>query len=106
MDWGLARDYAARDLEPEETHVTEAEWLACTDPIRMLDHLGAHCSRRNLQPFGAAGVRSLASVLGNDQELLADLQEQVADGLATRDDLEWFLIGGMRELWVPFAGNW
>jgi hypothetical protein len=47
MDWGLARDYAARDVHPEETHVTEAEWLACTDPIRMLDHLG---SRRKHDP--------------------------------------------------------
>jgi hypothetical protein len=31
MDWGLARDYAARDLHPEEVPVTEAEWIAETD---------------------------------------------------------------------------
>jgi len=83
--------------------MTEAEWLACTDPIRMLDHLGAHCSRRKLRLFVAAGARSLASVLGNDQELLADLHEQVADGQATRDDLEWVLLGGMRGLWLHRA---
>ena len=58
--------------------MTEAEWLACTDPIRMLDHLGAPCSRRKLSV--AAGVRSLASVFGNDLKLLADLYEQVANG--------------------------
>jgi hypothetical protein len=28
MDWGLARDYAARDGYPEEMRVTEAEWQA------------------------------------------------------------------------------
>jgi hypothetical protein len=27
MDWGLARD-----VQPEETLVTEAEWLAATEP--------------------------------------------------------------------------
>jgi uncharacterized protein (TIGR03067 family) len=27
MDWGLARDYAARDVHTEETPVTEGEWL-------------------------------------------------------------------------------
>jgi hypothetical protein len=32
MDWGLARDYAARDGYPEEIPVTEAEWLGATDP--------------------------------------------------------------------------
>jgi hypothetical protein len=36
MDWVLARDYAARDVDPEETLVTEAEWLAVTDTEPML----------------------------------------------------------------------
>jgi hypothetical protein len=26
MDWGLARDYAARDVHADEMPVTEAEW--------------------------------------------------------------------------------
>jgi hypothetical protein len=39
MDWSLERDYAARDGYPEETPVTEAEWLAgCTD-AELLGHL-------------------------------------------------------------------
>jgi hypothetical protein len=31
MDWGLSRDYAARDGYREEMPVTEAEWLAATE---------------------------------------------------------------------------
>jgi hypothetical protein len=36
---GLARDYAARAGYPKEMPVTEAEWLVCKDPFRMLNHL-------------------------------------------------------------------
>jgi hypothetical protein len=39
MDWGLARDYAARDAHAEEMAVTEAEWLAATDPEPMLEYV-------------------------------------------------------------------
>jgi hypothetical protein len=36
VDWGLARDYAARDRYLEGMAVTEAEWLACSDPDPLL----------------------------------------------------------------------
>jgi hypothetical protein len=39
MDWGLARDYAARDGHREGVPVTEAEWLAATDPQAMVEFL-------------------------------------------------------------------
>jgi hypothetical protein len=32
MDWGLARDYAAKDVAEEGMTVTEAEWLAADHP--------------------------------------------------------------------------
>jgi hypothetical protein len=35
MDWGLARDYAARDGHAEEMPVTETEWLAATEPAAL-----------------------------------------------------------------------
>jgi hypothetical protein len=41
VDWGLARDYAARDGYPEETRVIEAEWRAATDPGLMLRSIRA-----------------------------------------------------------------
>jgi hypothetical protein len=46
MDWGLARDYAARDVQTEDVAVTEAEWLAATDPEAMLDYLRGKASDR------------------------------------------------------------
>jgi hypothetical protein len=36
MDWGLVRDYAARDVHAEEMPVTEAEWLNATDMAPMV----------------------------------------------------------------------
>jgi hypothetical protein len=36
MDWGLARDYAPRDVRTEETRVTDAEWQAAHGPTPML----------------------------------------------------------------------
>jgi hypothetical protein len=47
MDWGLARDYAARDVYAEDVALTEAEWLAATDPGSMLNFL-ARGSQRSL----------------------------------------------------------
>jgi hypothetical protein len=54
MDWGLARDYAARDMHTEETRVTEAEWLAATDPAPMLEHLDSRANDRKLRLFCCA----------------------------------------------------
>jgi hypothetical protein len=57
MDWGLARDYAARDLDAGGNDVTEAEWLAATDPAQMLVFLrewhlvGGEAWDRHLTPL-------------------------------------------------------
>jgi hypothetical protein len=32
MDRGLAREYAAREMQSEDVAVTEAEWVAASDP--------------------------------------------------------------------------
>jgi hypothetical protein len=62
MDWGLARDYAARDGCAEETFVTEAEWLAAADPRLMLDFLRerGRASKRKLTLFACAGCRRIS----------------------------------------------
>jgi hypothetical protein len=60
MDWGLARDYAARAVRREEMHVTEADWLACADPSDLdlyLGEIGARPGERKLRLFGCACVR-------------------------------------------------
>jgi hypothetical protein len=79
--------------------MTEAEWLSCTDPIRMLELLGDHSSRRKMRLFIAEGARSLETLFGNDQKVLAELQEQVAESKATEEDLERFLLRDWPELW-------
>jgi hypothetical protein len=79
--------------------MTEAEWFAATDPIRMLELLGDHCSRRKLRLFIAEGVRSLEPIFKNDQKVLAALHEQVAEGQATEEDLERHLLRNMPDLW-------
>jgi hypothetical protein len=43
--------------------MTEAEWLAATDPRPMLDRLGAAASERKLRLFYAACVRRLWHLL-------------------------------------------
>jgi hypothetical protein len=45
MDWGLARDYAARDVHPEETRVTEvAEELLHIDMRLRFALFGLECA--------------------------------------------------------------
>lgn len=79
--------------------MTEAEWLACSDPIRMLELLGNKCSKRKMRLFVADGVQSLESIFGTEQKVLAEMHERVAEGQATEEDLERFLLRDMPELW-------
>jgi hypothetical protein len=59
MDWGLARDYAARGVRTAEPRETKAEWLAATDPEPMLQSLRVTVSDCNLRLFGAACCRRI-----------------------------------------------
>jgi hypothetical protein len=83
--------------------VTEAEWLACTDPQTMLEFLRGKASDRKLRLFVADGVKTLGTIFGEDELELAGLHERVADGDATEEDLERFLLRGMPELWAHRA---
>jgi hypothetical protein len=44
-------------VERPKTPMTEAEWLVCEDPRRMLGHVGRKLSQRKMLLFGAAIVR-------------------------------------------------
>jgi hypothetical protein len=59
MDWGLARDYAAMDVHLEETRVTEAQWLACTDPDPVLQCLPGNAKQIRRLRAGPGGAKSL-----------------------------------------------
>lgn len=63
--------------------MTEAEWLACADPYRMVVSLGDGASRRKLRLFACAVGRRLWGRFTQESIRRAvELGERVADGLA------------------------
>jgi hypothetical protein len=71
--------------EIEGVAMTEAEWLACTDPAPMLEHLRGTASDRKLRLFGLACVHGWP-----DRRPLQNavaVAERFADGRASRSEL-------------------
>src|SRR5437879_3675405 len=73
--------------------MTEAEWLACTDPERMLECLQVEFLwrggyDRQLQLFGVACCRAVWHLLEDERYRQAvETLERYADGQATGDEL-------------------
>jgi len=67
--------------------MTEAEWLAGTDPIPMLDFLGPRPGGRKLRLFGAACTRRAWGRVAAPGRAAAEVAERFADGLATAAEL-------------------
>jgi hypothetical protein len=69
--------------------MTEAEWLACTDPKLMLEFLRDKASDRKLRLFGCACCRRLWTSLVDDRSRLAVvIAEQFADGFVGKGELQ------------------
>src|SRR5215468_1921083 len=67
--------------------MTEEEWLACTDPEPMLDHLAGRPHQRKLRLFACACCRRLWHLLTDPRQRAAvEVCERRADGLATHEE--------------------
>jgi hypothetical protein len=70
--------------------MTREEWLACTEPARMLQLLGDRglLGERKARLFGAACCRRLWRLLSEEGRQVVAAVERQADGLAGWDELE------------------
>lgn len=69
--------------------MTKAEWLACTDPQRMLGFLGGKASTRKLWLFSCGACRCHQVLMADKPcRTVIELGERFADGEATYDELE------------------
>jgi hypothetical protein len=66
--------------------MTEAEWLACEDPERMLEFLRGRVSERKQRLFGCAVCRLVWRLFTDERSRMAvEVVERYADGLASRE---------------------
>jgi hypothetical protein len=71
-----------------EKTVTEAEWLACTDPDPMLEYLRGRASQRKLRLFAVACCRRVERLFGDKRTRRAvEIAERYADGVATTKEV-------------------
>jgi hypothetical protein len=76
--------------------VTEAEWLGCREPNRMIAYLCPRAGDRKLRLFACAACRRIRHMMGDERSRVAvEVSERCADGLADADEL--FGIGVLAE---------
>lgn len=84
--------------------MTEAEWLACTNPDVMLDHLEKGVSERKLRLHGCACCRRMVHLLTDERSRQAlEVAERFADGLASREELTAAHQAAVAAIWAASA---
>jgi hypothetical protein len=89
--------------------MTEADWLACTNPDPMLAFLSTHGSDRKLRLFACACARRHWDFLPDEScRHAVEVSEQYADDQATKADLEraWLAASRMAEAAVKRLSRW
>lgn len=85
--------------------MTEAEWLACTDPAPMLEFLRGRASDRRLRLFAVACCRRIQYLLMDQRSLRAvEIAESYADGAvdeAERAQAERLASDALLDLQLP-----
>jgi hypothetical protein len=84
--------------------VTEAEWLAATDPWPMLEFLSGRASDRKLRLFACACCRRIWHLfLHSDSFKSIEIAEQFAEGEATDGELR---MAGELAMWAGDDASW
>jgi hypothetical protein len=84
--------------------MTPSEWLTCTDPARMLEHVEPGASERKLRLFASACCRRIWHLLPEaDSRFAVEAAERYADGLAGHEELEQAGERGKRATWAAVA---
>jgi hypothetical protein len=89
--------------------MTEAEWVGCTDPQKMLKFLRGKVTDRKLRLFAVACCRRGRSILRSRTTLAAlDALEAYADGLITRKAMDERRTAWYQRFDYPFpiSGTW
>jgi len=69
--------------------MTEADWLACTDPLPMLEYLRDKTSDRKWRLYLCGGCHHIAHLYFRPESLAAvEVAERFADGEASREELD------------------
>lgn len=67
--------------------MNEQEWLACTNPSPMLEHLRAKASDRKLRVFAVVCCQRIRHLMSDDNSERYEVAELVADGTGSTSEL-------------------
>lgn len=79
--------------------MTEAEWLASTDPRPMLEFLRGKASDRKLRLFACACCRRIWGWLGEKSRHAIEVTERYLEGRASLEELHLAICGAYED-WI------